>query len=165
MQVEIYLMVGQQRAVAQVHSNQGLLLARKGDIPAALDAFEWADRYFVHSDSALARGFMLLDRCQALLSVRLAAEARRDAEDAIVQFANSKANRYLAEARLLLSHATLLEGDVVTARSSAEEAQRSFARQGLSSWAALARHTSLGARMGAGGPQPNVGEIRPKNRG
>ncbi|HEX2029181.1 MAG TPA: CHAT domain-containing protein, partial [Nitriliruptorales bacterium] len=87
----------------------------------------------------------MVDRCELLLSVRLLDEARALAERAVAELARKGMAADLAEARLLLAHAALLQGDVEAAGSSAGEARRAFVRQRRHSWAALARYTELRA--------------------
>ena len=60
----------------------------------------------------------------------------------------------LAAARLMLSQAALLEGDVSTARSAADQARRAFGRQHRPGWEALARYAALRAAWAAGSRSP-----------
>ena len=56
----------------------------------------------------------------------------------------------LAEARLMLAQAALLEGDHAAARESAALAERAFVRQHRRSWAVLARYARARAGWLAG---------------
>lgn len=131
-----------------VQHNLGYLCARKGDVVAAL---EWYDRAVErHKAAGVLPPNLSLDRAELLLSVHLVGEARAAAERAVDDLARGGMALRLAEARLLLSQAALLEGDLVTARSAADQARRGFSRQGRPAWAALARYAKLRAEWEAG---------------
>ena len=82
---------------------------------------------------------LLMDRCDVLLSARLAAEARANALAAVAELEAAGMGSDLAEARLLAAQAELLAGDTAAAREHALQADPAFARQGRPAWAALAR--------------------------
>lgn len=133
----LYLSVGQDRWAADVWANIGWTLAHRGDLVEALRWFDRADAYFD------ARGevdpLSLKDRVDALLAARLIPEARQYAERAETEFLRRGAIRRLAETRLQLSHLSLLDGDVEAAKRYADQAARSFRRQGQPTLSALAR--------------------------
>ena len=140
-------------ALAEVEHNLGWVAGRRGDIPAALRYFDRAHERRVARGVPLAeRPNELSDRCELLLSVRLVAEARTAAEQAVSELQKGKMAVETAEARLMLAEAALLEGDCETARLEAETAARSFARQRRARWAALARYTALRASFLEHGP-------------
>ena len=116
--------------------------------------FDQAEDYFRRQGGGGA--IVALDRCEVLLSVRLAVEAREAAEAAVSLLARGKMATDLAEARLALSQAALLEGDATGARAIAEQARRAFVRQGRSTWAALAWHASLRAAWAQGRRSPGL---------
>ena len=80
-----------------------------------------------------------MDRCEVLLSARLAAEARANAEAAVAELDAAGLGADLAEARLLAAQAELLAGDIAAARDHAALADHAFSRQRRPGWAALAR--------------------------
>ena len=123
--------------------NLGWLAARQGDLPVALARFDQADDYFRRKDRVNPAA--LFDRCEALLAAHLAVEARATAEQAVDRLAQGGEGSLLAEARLRLSEAALLCGDVDAARSAAEAARLAFSRQRRPGFVALARYASLRA--------------------
>ena len=140
-------------ALADVEHNLGWAAGRRGDIPLALTYFDRAQERRIAQGIPLAdRPNELSDRCELLLSVRLVAEARAAAEQAVAALQKGGMAAETAEARLMLAEAALLGGDLETARSAAAAAARSFARQGRGRWAALARYTALRASFEQHGP-------------
>lgn len=131
-----------------VQHNLGYLCARKGDVVAALRWYDGAEAR--HRVAGVAPPNLQLDRAELLLSVRLVAEARTAAERAVEELARGRMALRLAEARLLLSQAALLDGDVAAARAAAGAARRGFSRQRRPAWAALARYAQLRAEWAAG---------------
>ncbi|NUR77864.1 MAG: tetratricopeptide repeat protein, partial [Thermoleophilia bacterium] len=140
---QLYEGLGQELARARVHHNLGFAAGRRGDVPAALAWFDRADDYLRAHD--IPRAARLTDRCEVLLSARLIREARRTAEQAVAELERRHLASDLAEARLVLAEAALLEGDFTLARAEAERARRAFGRQQRGPWAALARHAALRA--------------------
>ena len=132
---------------ARVHHNLGFAAGRRGDVPAALAWFDRADEYLRTQD--IPRAARLIDRCEVLLSARLVHEARRTAEQAVAELERRHLASDLAEGRLVLAEAALLEGDFAVARDEAERAQRAFGRQLRAPWAGLARHAALRAAWSA----------------
>jgi len=128
---------------AQVQHNLGFAAGRRGDVPAALAWFDRADEYLRTHD--IPRAARLIDRCEVLLSARLIHEARRTAEQAVDELERRHLASDLAEGRLVLAEAALLERDFAVARDQAERARRAFGRQQRAPWAALARHAGLRA--------------------
>lgn len=134
---ELHESIGQALAATQVRHNRGWAAARRGDVPLAL---EWYDRveaeYRAHG---VPLALLLMDRCEVLLSARLAAEAKANADAAVTELAAAGIAADLAEARLLAAHAELLVGDTAAARDHARRADTAFTRQRRPGWAALAR--------------------------
>lgn len=145
---ELRVGLGQERMAATVRQNLGFVAARRGDLPAALGWFEQADAYFRAQGIVDPMG--LRDRCEALLPARLVTEARRTAEQAVAHLERHGVAFSLAEARLMLAEAALLDGDVGTARDAAERAARSFAAQHRPRHRQLAAYLSLRAAWQAG---------------
>ncbi len=143
-------------ALAEVEHNLGWVAARRGDVPTALGHFDRAqERRRAHGVTLADRPNELSDRCELLLAVRLVAEARTAAEQAVAELLEGRMAAETAEARLMLAEAALLDGDLETARVQAETAARSFSRQGRTRWAALARYTALRASFLEHGPSTN----------
>jgi CHAT domain-containing protein/tetratricopeptide (TPR) repeat protein len=148
----LYVATGHPGRTAMVYHNRGMAAAVRGDVPAALSAYdEAAERY-----RAAGRGLgtLPIEKAEALLSVRLVAEARQAAELAVAEFAKQRNAIDLVQARLLLAQAALLDGDPVVARAEAERARRASVRQRRAGWAALAGYVALRARWDAGERTP-----------
>ena len=134
---EIHESIGQALAATQVRHNRGWVAARSGDVPLALEWFDRVEAEYRAHDVPLA--LLLMDRCEVLLSARLAAEAKANADAAVKELAAAGFGADLAEARLLAAHAELLVGDTAAARDHAVHAAHAFTRQHRPGWAALAR--------------------------
>ncbi|MCA1683708.1 MAG: tetratricopeptide repeat protein, partial [Actinobacteria bacterium] len=139
---------GQLRLASYARQSWGIVVARQGDLPAALAAFSQADEYL--SADPLPDPLALRDRAIVLLAARLVPEARDYLQRAVAQLEAAGQGGYVAEARLLLAEAELLDGRPAVARSVAEEAQRTFTRQRRPAWAALARSVALRSAWSAG---------------
>jgi tetratricopeptide (TPR) repeat protein len=139
----LYTELGQDLAAAQVRWGRGFAAARGGDVVAALDLYDRAVED--HEQREISTALILLDRCELLMSVRLTAEARRDAGVAVKELSDSNMAFDLAEARLMLAQAELLDGDAAAARKTAAAVAQTFGRQGRKPWAALARYVTLKA--------------------
>jgi Tfp pilus assembly protein PilF len=133
--------LGQDYERACTQHNLGFAAARRGDVPLALEWYDRADAYF--REQGAPRAESLADRCELLLGVRLVREARRAAEQAVAELERGGVASDLAEARLNLAEAALLDGDFELARAEAARARAAFSRQRRPSWAALARHVAL----------------------
>ncbi len=135
--------LGQPLAVTMIRHNLGWVAARRGDVPAALEWYDRVEAEYREHDVPLA--LLLMDRCEVLLSARLATEARENAEAAAAELEAAGMGIDLAEARLLAAQAELLAGDPAAAHVHADQADRAFARQRRPGWAALARATAARA--------------------
>jgi len=151
---QIFLELGQDLAVSDVRRHLGLVAAYRGDVIAALALYDLADEYYRRAN--VGRADLLVDRCDLLLSVRLIAEARVAAQQAVAELEASGHGLDLARARLSLAHAALLEGDVATAKENAEQARRAFVAQRRPSWQALARFAVLRATWLGGMRSPAI---------
>ena len=145
---DMYAALGLEVAAAEVRHNLGFVAARRGDVPAALACYDAAAGEFQRL--GVARPAALLDRCEALLQVRLVGEGRMLAQAAVDQLEAAGMRFDLNEARLVLAQAALLDGDHSLARRVAQLARRSLLRQHRSGWAALARYAVLRARWQGG---------------
>lgn len=152
--LELYRALGEDRMAANTVQNLGFVAARAGNLPEAMSWFDRADEYFEAHGLVDAVG--LRDRCEALVAARLVAEARRAAAAAVDQLGREGRESYLAEARLMLASALLLDGDCDGAGAAADEAARDFARQRRPSWLALARLLSVRAAWQAGERSPGL---------
>lgn len=135
--------LGQTLAATQVRHNLGFVAARRGDVPAALRWYDLADRQ--HRELGIVDWIGLADRCELLLSARLLTEARQLATRAVDELGQASMDADLAEARLTLATAALLQGDSTEASAIAGQAHRQFVRQDRLAWAVLARYTALRA--------------------
>jgi tetratricopeptide (TPR) repeat protein len=129
---------------AFVQQNLGEVSALRGDITAALNYLYVAERRLgsLHSKA----GPLLADRSRLLLSVRLAAEAREAAEQAVAAYEAERRSIAIPEVRLVIARAATLEGDLDSALDQARRAEREFSRQRRSQWAIAARFQVLAAR-------------------
>ncbi len=133
---------------AMVWQNRGLAATVRGDVPAALTAYdEAAARY---REAGSDPGLLPIERAEALLSVRLIAEAREAATAAVADYGRRRNAVDLVQARLLLAKVALLDGDPGTALREASLARRSAVRQDRPGWAALGGYLALRARRDSG---------------
>ncbi|MDA0166635.1 CHAT domain-containing protein [Solirubrobacter ginsenosidimutans] len=124
-------------AATQVRHNLGWVAARRGDVPLSLSLFDRVEAEYRVHDVPLALLFM--DRCDVLLSARLASEARANAVAAVAELESAGMGSDLAEAQLLAAQAELLCGDSAAAREHALAADAAFVAQRRPAWSALAR--------------------------
>ena len=137
----LYTALGHVGRTALVWHNRGLTAAARGDVPAALAAYDRAeDRYRAAGRPA---GLVPVERAETLLSALLVDEARTAAEAAVAEFTRQRNHIDLVQARLLFAQAALLLGDRDTARREAERARGSAHRQLRPGWAALAGYLLL----------------------
>lgn len=148
----LYLAHGDGRLPATAHHNIGFVAARRGDVPTALTYYDRAETEF--QSEGRHPGLLLIDRADALLAVRLVAEARAAAAAAVREYASRRMPASLARARLVLAHAALLDADPVAAAAEAARAGRAFGRQRTPGYAALAQHLRVRADWELGGPTP-----------
>lgn len=139
----LYAHLGSRFGVARVTHNLGFSAARRGDVATALGRYDQAEEELL--SLGVPSSPDLLDRCEALLSARLVAEARHSAEVAATQLEAGGMELDLVQARLVLGQAALLASAPEEARHHATLAWRTFTRQLRPAWAALARYSSLRA--------------------
>lgn len=134
--------LGQDFTRAITRHNLGYVFAQRGQVPAALRAFDEAEAaYRQHRETVPLE--LWVDRCELLLAVGLPAEARTAAEHAVREAQQAHQTAELAEARVRLAQAALAAHDPAPARTAADTAARAFIRQRRPGWAALARYTLL----------------------
>lgn len=144
----LYARGGHIGRTARVHHNRGTVEVFRGDLPAALSAYDEAAENY--RKAGVHPGLLSVDRAEALLGVRLIAESRRAAELAVHEFAQQRNSVDVVQARLLLAEAALLDHDSAVAVIEADRARRSARRQGRPRWAALAGYLRLQARWREG---------------
>jgi tetratricopeptide (TPR) repeat protein len=146
--LELGELLGLQHLVGAVCQNLGFVETRAGDIPCALAWYDRAEALWRSLEVPCA--VLMLDRGDALLSVGLYGEGRAAISAAVAELAGGQMAADLAEARLMLAQAALLEGDYACALEAAGLAERAFARQQRGPWAVLARYVGARARWLAG---------------
>jgi tetratricopeptide (TPR) repeat protein len=144
--IELARAHGLQDQVSVLSENLGFLKGRGGDIPAALrlfaDALEGGDK---------ALGLVATrDRAEALLVAGMPNEARESLERWVDDVERAGFAVDLAEWRLLLAQAALMEGETEVARASAQRALTEFRAQGRARWALLAQQLVIRARWASG---------------
>lgn len=145
---EVFAATGHGGRTAMVYQNRGLAASVRGDVPAALAAYDEAARRY--RAAGTDPGLLPVERAEVLLSVRLVAEARSAADAAVAHYAGRRNAVDLVQARLLSAKVALVEGDPATALAEAVRARRSAARQGRPGWAALAAYLVLRSRWALG---------------
>jgi hypothetical protein len=134
---------------ALLQSNLGWLATRRGDLPAALEAFDAAEPAF-DDTTGIRRGVLEVDRCQTLLAAGLQREAQASARRAVHLLSTSQLGLELSEARLALAEAELACGEPAAALAAAEQAGMDFAHQQRPGWVALADHMAVRAAFAGG---------------
>ena len=100
---------------------------RRGDVPAALAAFDRAEAaYASQGDPPRLVAALASDRCEVFLTVGLARDATLAAERALTLLGDAGDATHRAEARLLLARARLAQSDLDGARREAEAAAAAF---------------------------------------
>jgi len=133
--------------VAMAAHNAGFALGRRGAVGDALAAFDRAEAAY----DELGRPPRLVavlasDRCDVLLQVGLADDARAAAEAAVAALEPVDA-AHAAEARLLLARACLAAGDLDRAGTEADMAAAAFRAAHRPPWAALAGYVGMQATI------------------
>ncbi|NRQ37854.1 CHAT domain-containing protein [Nonomuraea sp. NN258] len=128
--------------------NRGVVAFRAGDLPAALDLLDEAERGFNGLGTPMFD--LVADRCQVLLAAGLARDALEQADGGLGLLARlrGQATRR-AELLLIAARAALQAADPATARARAAEARKLFAEQRRDWWAEHARLILLQAEYAA----------------
>lgn len=145
---EIYIDLDRALDVAGIEYNLGQLALARGDLPIALELFrrsEDARRELLGPDFEPHVG-----QAEALLAGGLFTEAMALAQRMRRDLHDRGQGADEAEAALLLAQASLLAGDVVTARAAGSDAVALTGRQQRPGWSAHARFVLLEARYLAG---------------
>ena len=133
---------------AMAAHNLGFTLGRKGDVPAALAAFDRAEgAYASQGDPPRSVAVLAADRCEVFLSVGLARDAVEAAERALAVHDTSSDATHQAEARLLLARAHLALGDVAAAHAEADATAEAFRAARRAPWAAVADYVAMQAEI------------------
>lgn len=134
--------------VAMAAHNLGFTLGRRGEVPAALAAFDRAEEaYASRQGPTRLLAALTADRCEVYLDVGLAHDAAIAAARAVRLLEEDGDAAYESEARLLLARAQLALGLVDSARGEAETAAASFSAAGRHPWAALAAYVAMQAQV------------------
>lgn len=145
---QIYVDLDLPQAQTDTQYNLGYIEGWRGDIPAALTALDTVAEAYRKADLPVAA--LLLGQAEVLLTAGLATEASQVSQDAVAELSRRGAGTDLAEAQLMLARAQLAVGESAQASRTAVVAQRSFARQQRSNWAAVALYVSIRASWASG---------------
>jgi tetratricopeptide (TPR) repeat protein len=151
---QLYALLELPRAQAGARWNLGLIEGKRGDIPAALAAFDSAAEAYRKADLPMAA--LLMDKGEVLLSAGLADEALLTVTAAVAELARRRQAADLAEAHLLLARAQLAAGSPGPASASASAARRGFTGQHRSGWAAAALYVQVHASWAGGERSPRL---------
>ncbi|HTU74415.1 MAG TPA: CHAT domain-containing tetratricopeptide repeat protein [Trebonia sp.] len=145
-----YAELGLEWDLAIARHNQGLVAAASGRVPQALELLAEANQCYGRLGTPMPD--VAIDRCAALLSAGLAADAYAETDDAINRDTRADIRRSAKFAEMLYSAATaaLAAGDPRAATERAEQAARLFARQQRERWSARTRLVLVQARQAAG---------------
>ena len=136
--------------VAMAAHNLGFALGRRGDVPAALAAFDRAEAaYASQGDPPRLVAALASDRCEVFLTVGLARDATLAAERALTLLGDAGDATHRSEARLLLARARLAQSDLDGARREAEAAAAAFRSARRTPWAAVADYVAMQAEIRA----------------
>ncbi len=140
--------IDQPLLAAMALGNRGFVLARGGDLPAALACYDAAEPVLAQSE--MRQAVMELDRCHALLAAGLHHEAVTSAARVVDLFEQGGLPTELTEARLIYAEAALAAGDAAAALAAAQQASAEFAAQKRPGWAALAESVAVRAAFAGG---------------
>ncbi|MEV0590784.1 CHAT domain-containing protein [Nonomuraea cavernae] len=133
--------------------NRGVVAFRSGDLPAALELLDEADRRFRELGTPMFD--LAADRCAVLMAAGLARDALGRADQALLRLARLRGQATMrAELLLIAARAALLAGDPGTARQRADEARRLFGGQRRAWWTEHARLILVQAALAEGAASP-----------
>jgi tetratricopeptide (TPR) repeat protein len=134
--------------VAMAAHNLGFTLGRRGEVPAALAAFDRAEEaYAARQGPTRLIAALTADRCEVFLGVGLAQDAAVAAEHAVSLLRADGDTAYESEARLLLARARLALGQLDAAQVDAAAAAEAFRAAGRDPWAAQSAYVAMQAQV------------------
>ena len=142
--LEVANRAGLDHLATLARANLAFAAMRRGDVPHALALFDEVEVSLNATGGRVAS--IRLDRAEALMNVRLVGEARAVLGTTIDALEASGFWADLAEARLLLARAELLDEDAPAATRTALAARDAFTEQGRGGWAVLAEYIAVQAR-------------------
>jgi tetratricopeptide (TPR) repeat protein len=126
--------------------NHAFAAGLQGDIVTGLASFARADDLYARvGHPGRSAGVLASDRCELMIAAGLFDEARANAELAVRSLEEVGDVSDLAEARLLLARACLVQGDVETAHREALTALDTFSESSREGWAAIAEYVAVSA--------------------
>ena len=145
----LYLANGHRGRTALIFHNRGVAATTRGDLPAALAAYDEAELRY--QQAGRTSGLLPVERAEALLAVLLVTEARAAAEQAVSDFTSQGNAVDLVQARLVLARAALLTGDP-RLRSAASGSGQAVRRSATATrLGGLGRPDLVAGQMGGGG--------------
>jgi CHAT domain-containing protein len=133
---------------AMAAHNTGFAQGRRGDLPAALAAFDRAEAAYARLENpARLTAVLLADRCELLLLAGLVDEAGGTARAAVQAVEASGDQTHLNETHLLAARASLAQGAYPDAAREAARAADQFDAARRRPWAALARYVGIQAEV------------------
>ncbi len=133
---------------AMAAHNTAFAQGRRGDLPAALAAFERAEVAYARLENPeLGTAVLLSDRCEVLLLAGLVDEAVATGRAAMAAVAATGDQTHLNETRLLAARALLAHGEYEEAAREAQGAADRFDATQRRPWAAQARYIGIQAEV------------------
>lgn len=133
---------------AMAAHNLGFAAGRRGDVPAALAAFDRARTAYAQlGDPPRLVAALAADRCEVFLDAGLSRDAVDAARQALELMGTGGDATHRSEARLLLARALLAHGDLAEAAVEAGAAATTFRRARRGSWATQADYFALRAEI------------------
>jgi CHAT domain-containing protein len=146
---QLFAAAGQEFESAIARHNRALIAFRSGDLPAALDHLDEAERRYQSLGTTMPD--LSIDRCAVLLAASLPRDALREADRA-VRVLGQPGGQAAKQAELLLTAASaaLAAADTQAAMERAQAAHRLFSAQQRAWWRTHAAFVLLQARYASG---------------
>ncbi|KQS99509.1 CHAT domain-containing protein [Cellulomonas sp. Leaf395] len=135
-------------AAAPAIQSRAWIAVQSGQLARGLRDFEAAAQ--IYADAGLPLGEYYAEYADTMADLRLLPEARAAAVRAVDEFGAANVPFMGAEAQLRLAQICLLEGDLDTARETADEAATVLERQRRTGWRDRARLIGVEAQLSAG---------------
>ncbi len=142
----LFRTAGQELEEVHTVHNRGLVVFRRGDMPATFALLHEAARRY--DALGVQQPELAIDRCVAFLSAGLTGEAVEVVRRALADHPGQPTQR--AELELMAAQAALADGDPAGAREHARSAGRSFRRQQRPWWELQAELAAVRARFADG---------------